>query len=59
MNGALPPSSSESFLTVLAHCCISNLPISVYGPVIHVGRANPGNANRLLLWSSTSVPSLK
>src|SRR5438132_12361091 len=29
MNGALPPSSSESFLTVPAHCCISNLPISV------------------------------
>src|ERR1700731_2003396 len=29
MNGALPPSSSESLLTVPAHCCISNLPISV------------------------------
>src|SRR6202047_3393316 len=29
MNGALPPSSSESFLTVPAHCCISNLPTSV------------------------------
>src|SRR5205814_6969503 len=29
MKGALPPSSSESFLTVPAHCCISNLPISV------------------------------
>src|SRR5262250_1032829 len=29
MNGALPPSSSESFLTVPAHCCISNLPVSV------------------------------
>ncbi len=29
INGALPPSSSESFLTVPAHCCISNLPTSV------------------------------
>src|ERR1700730_3126813 len=29
MNGALPPNSSETFLTVPAHCCISNLPISV------------------------------
>src|SRR5215469_9545134 len=29
MNGALPPSSSEIFLTVPAHCCISNLPTSV------------------------------
>src|ERR1700676_493143 len=29
MNGALPPSSSETFLTVPAHCSISNLPISV------------------------------
>src|SRR6266404_3005791 len=29
MNGALPPSSSDSFLTVPAHCCISNLPTSV------------------------------
>src|SRR5438132_13806871 len=29
MNGALPPNSSESFLTVPAHCSISNLPISV------------------------------
>src|SRR5439155_21180789 len=29
MNGALPPSSSESFLTVLAHCAISVLPVSV------------------------------
>src|SRR5206468_3542616 len=29
MNGALPPNSRESFLTVPAHCCISNLPISV------------------------------
>src|SRR5437588_12839011 len=29
MNGALPPSSSESFFTVPAHCSISNLPISV------------------------------
>src|SRR5271167_1312448 len=29
MNGALPPNSSESFLTVSAHCCISNLPTSV------------------------------
>src|SRR5271170_6186056 len=29
MNGALPPNSSDSFLTVPAHCCISNLPISV------------------------------
>jgi hypothetical protein len=28
MNGALPPSSSESFLTVPEHCSISNLPIS-------------------------------
>src|SRR4030095_15984082 len=27
--GALPPSSSETFLTVPAHCSISNLPISV------------------------------
>src|SRR5215469_14495503 len=29
MNGALPPNSSEIFLTVPAHCCISNLPTSV------------------------------
>src|ERR1700730_11182366 len=29
MNGALPPNSSESFLTVPAHCCISKLPTSV------------------------------
>src|SRR5688572_903536 len=29
MNGALPPSSSETFLTVLAHCAINCLPISV------------------------------
>ena len=29
MNGALPPNSIEVFLTVPAHCCISNLPTSV------------------------------
>ena len=29
MNGALPPSSSETFLTVWAHCAISSLPTSV------------------------------
>src|SRR6201981_2070020 len=29
MNGALPPNSIEVFLTVAAHCCISNLPTSV------------------------------
>ena len=29
MNGALPPSSSDTFLTVGAHCAISSLPISV------------------------------
>ena len=29
MNGALPPSSRETFLTVDAHCAISNLPTSV------------------------------
>src|SRR6267154_1759050 len=29
MNGALPPSSSETFLTVPAHCSINSLPISV------------------------------
>jgi hypothetical protein len=29
MNGALPPNSSDSFLTVPAHCSISNLPTSV------------------------------
>src|SRR5215472_4462850 len=29
MKGALPPSSSESFFTVPAHCAISTLPISV------------------------------
>src|SRR5690349_3093862 len=29
MNGALPPSSSESFLMVDADCAISTLPISV------------------------------
>src|SRR6185437_5144066 len=29
INGALPPSSIEVFLTVAAHCSISNLPISV------------------------------
>src|SRR3546814_10261582 len=27
--GALPPSSSEIFVTVEAHCCISSLPTSV------------------------------
>src|SRR6202008_869144 len=29
MNGALPPNSIEVFLTVAAHCSISNLPTSV------------------------------
>src|SRR5207253_7230584 len=29
MNGALPPNSSDSFLTVPAHCSISSLPTSV------------------------------
>jgi hypothetical protein len=29
MNGALPPSSSETFLTVLAHCDISSFPTCV------------------------------
>ena len=29
MNGALPPSSSDSFLTVLAHCAMRSLPVSV------------------------------
>ena len=29
MNGALPPSSSETFLTWPAHCAISSLPTSV------------------------------
>ena len=29
MNGALPPSSSESFFTVAAHCAISSLPTAV------------------------------
>src|SRR5207237_2250954 len=29
MNGALPPSSSDSFFTVLAHCAIRSLPVSV------------------------------
>src|SRR5215813_1171904 len=29
MNGALPPSSSDSFLTVAAHCAISTFPTSV------------------------------
>src|SRR6516164_6790991 len=29
INGALPPNSIEVFLTVAAHCSISNLPISV------------------------------
>ena len=29
MNGALPPSSIETFFTVPAHCSISSLPISV------------------------------
>src|SRR4029077_12193168 len=29
IKGALPPSSIEVFLTVAAHCCISNLPTSV------------------------------
>jgi len=29
MNGALPPSSSESFLTVPAHCAINTFPTSV------------------------------
>jgi len=34
MNGALPPSSSDNFLTVPAHCCIGNLPASVYRAVL-------------------------
>src|ERR1700746_143894 len=29
INGALPPNSIEVFLTVAAHCSISNLPTSV------------------------------
>src|SRR5215472_4504493 len=29
MNGALPPNSIDVFLTVAAHCSISNLPTSV------------------------------
>ena len=29
MNGALPPSSSDTFFTVRAHCAISSLPTSV------------------------------
>ena len=29
MNGALPPNSNDNFLTVPAHCSISNLPTSV------------------------------
>ena len=29
MNGALPPSSSDSFLSVPAHCSMSFLPIAV------------------------------
>src|SRR5258705_13748038 len=29
MKGALPPSSSDTFLIVPAHCAISSLPISV------------------------------
>src|SRR5262245_26493738 len=29
MNGALPPSSSDSFFTVLAHWAISTLPVAV------------------------------
>src|ERR1700760_4135995 len=29
MKGALPPSSSETFLTVFAHCFMSSLPTSV------------------------------
>ena len=29
MNGALPPSSSDSFFSVPAHCAINFLPISV------------------------------
>ena len=29
MNGALPPSSSDTFLSVAAHCAMSFLPISV------------------------------
>src|SRR5271166_2419284 len=29
MNGALPPNSSDSFLTVPVHYCISNFPTSV------------------------------
>src|ERR1700739_341316 len=29
MNGALPPNSSDNFLTVPAHCCIRNFPTSV------------------------------
>ena len=29
MNGALPPSSSDTFFIVPAHCAISSLPIAV------------------------------
>src|SRR5262245_66431653 len=29
MKGALPPSSSDTFFTVFAHCAISSLPTSV------------------------------
>ena len=29
MNGAFPPSSSETFFTWLAHCCMSSFPTSV------------------------------
>src|SRR5262245_28330115 len=39
MNGALPPSSSETFFTVAAHCAINTLPISV-DPVKEIFRTS-------------------
>src|SRR5512143_289214 len=47
MNGALPPSSSDTFFTVVAHCCISSLPTSV----------EPVNVNlRTSGWLVSSLP---
>jgi hypothetical protein len=65
MNGALPPNSNDNFLTVPAHCSISNLPISVE-PVIWLGfvsgSSSPASACALKLnerrtyWIGSSQP---
>ena len=47
MNGALPPSSSETFFTVLAHCAINCLPTSVEPVQVNL---------RMILLSVNSLP---